>query len=187
MRGDHAGGSPSTARQARTMSTVARAVGRWMLASAAAFAIVAVLAPPAFAHEGEEQPAKTSVLQAIAVIEAQPELTDTIADKIGDALDAEDTDGVDLDLVAQAQNAFDAGDLTRTETLLEEAVGSCPGAPVIYVPPRPRAAPPAAPCPVPQHVPALAGGRLGGAEGGGLIAGAVVLAAAGSLLAVRIR
>ena len=45
----------------------------------------------------------------------------------GDAIESEDTDGVDLAKVKEAQKAFEDGDLTQTELLLEQAVGACPG------------------------------------------------------------
>jgi hypothetical protein len=83
---------------------------------------------PAWAHEGEEEvPAHTSVEEAIAILATQPEQMDAIEDKIGDAQESDDTDGVDVDVVAKAGDALDEGDLDTTLLLLERSIGVQPG------------------------------------------------------------
>ncbi len=89
--------------------------------------LLLLLAPAAHAHEAEEEvPARALVRQAIALIRTQPEQVEAILDKMADALQAEDTEGVDLALVERAQAAFRAGDLHRAQDLLEEAIGARP-------------------------------------------------------------
>lgn len=83
-------------------------------------------ASAAWAHEGEEEPAKTLVKQAIALLRGQPDQREAIMDKMHDALEAEDTEGVDLDLVEQADAAFEDGQMHESWDLLEEAIGAEP-------------------------------------------------------------
>src|SRR6266542_1086672 len=72
---------------------------------------VASFAAPASAHEGEEEvPARTQVAVADALLRTQPEQMDLAADRINDALEAEDHEGVDLGRVKQAKDTLDAGD-----------------------------------------------------------------------------
>lgn len=83
----------------------------------------------ASAHEGEggeEGSARSLVQQALALLEAQPEMGELIADKIHDALDASDTQGVDLTLVEQADEAYDAGNVEEAIALLDRAIGETP-------------------------------------------------------------
>src|SRR6266536_5103333 len=120
------------------------------------FGVVA-LAAPALAHEGEEEvPARTQVAVADAILRTQPEQVELAADRINDALEAEDHEGVDLDRVKQAKEAFEAGDTAKTELLLEQALGACPGQPVVN-PTGVRAKLPQTPCPTPAHELALGG------------------------------
>jgi len=78
---------PGTSRGPRLLSAIAVA---WLA--------VAALATPAAAHEGEESvPALTQVQVAVAILRTQPELVDLAADRINDATEAEDKDGVDID------------------------------------------------------------------------------------------
>lgn len=108
----------------------ARAASGWggrLLAPVAAGLLLVVPAGSALAHGDEEQvPAKTLLQQAIALLRGQPEEVRAIEDKIRDALEAEDTDGVDLALVERAAAAFDEGDLHLAQDLLEEAIGAAP-------------------------------------------------------------
>ncbi len=82
---------------------------------------------PAFAHTGEAT-TKASLLvrQAIALIVNTPRNEMEIEDKINDALDSNDTAGVNLDLVGQAKDKLAAGDLHATRTLLERSIGARP-------------------------------------------------------------
>jgi hypothetical protein len=114
---------------------------RWRLAAGSLILVAALavaLGPTtvALAHEGEESvPAITDVQEAIAILAEHPglfppaEVTDHAMDKVGDALESNDTRGVDLDLVTQAKSALDADKTDEALTLLERSVGACPGAP----------------------------------------------------------
>lgn len=97
------------------------------IATTLALVLALVLAPSvAGAHEGEDEPAKTLVQEAIALLRGQPDERDAIMDKMHDALEADDTDGVDLALVEQADAAFEDGQMHRSWDLLEEAIGAAP-------------------------------------------------------------
>ncbi|MGQ0670000.1 MAG: hypothetical protein ACT4PO_10065 [Actinomycetota bacterium] len=154
---------------------------RVLVTAIVVLAVVVVPAAAALAHEGEEEvPAKTMIDQAIALIRSQPDQTDAIEDKIKDALEAEDAEGVDLDLVREAQSAFESGDLARTELLLEQAIGARPGEPVVSPNPGPRTPPPSTSAPPPpEHLRSLDQNRLGGVQAAVLLGVAGVLALAG--------
>ena len=160
----------------------------WSIQVATLAALLLGSARPALAHEGEENvPASTSVQEAIAIIRSQPELTDDIADKVGDALESEDQSGVDVDLVRQAQDALDANDLPRAELLLEQAIGACPGATVSSPGSIRSPQPITTPCPKPAHLSTLASAPIGGAAEPVLLTIAALMMAGGVLLARRIR
>jgi hypothetical protein len=154
-----------------------------------------ILAPTSAAHEGEENvPAITDVQEGIAILAEHPgefpsaEVTDHAMDKVGDALESEDTRGVLLDLVRQAQDALDAGRNDDALTLLERSIGACPGAPVIEPQDAPRTPPPlSSPCPSLAHLQALDRSPVGGAKEPVLLALGAVLILAGLGLARRIR
>jgi len=100
---------------------------RWLATAVLILAWSALLTPPVAAHEGEEEvPAAELVEQAIALIRGQPDQVEAIADKIHDALEAEDAEGVDLELVERADAALETGDLHEAQDLLEEAIGAAP-------------------------------------------------------------
>ena len=80
----------------------------------------------AAAHEGEDEPAKSLIQEAIALLRGQPDQRDAIMDKMHDALEAEDAEGVDLELVEQADAAFEDGRIHESWDLLEEAIGAAP-------------------------------------------------------------
>jgi hypothetical protein len=81
----------------------------------------------AYAHTGEQsQEASQLVRQAIAIIVNKPSDKMGIEDKINDALDSKLPQGVNLDLVRQAKDAFDARDLHKTRGYLEESIGARP-------------------------------------------------------------
>jgi hypothetical protein len=74
---------------------------------------------------------------------------------------------VNLDLVKQAQQTFQAGDLARTELLLEQAIGSCPGQPIANPTSIRAKLPTPASCPTPApHELALGRVRTHGAPRG---------------------
>lgn len=149
-----------------------------------------VLAPPALGHEEEKGvPAITDVQEAIAILATQPGLMDNAMDKVGDALDSNDTRGVELNLVQQAKAALDAGQVGQALTLLERSIGVCPGAPVIEPENAPRTPPPlSSPCPGPAtHLLALNRSPVGGAKEPILIAVGAFLILAGLRIARRVR
>jgi len=154
---------------------------------AVAWLAVAALAAPALAHEGEEKvPARTQVQRADAILRTRPEQIDLAADRINDALEAEDHEGVDLDRVKQAKEALEAGDMQKTELLLEQALGACPGEPVTS-PTKVRAPLPAKPCPTPAHELALGRVPVHGTSKPVLLSIGAVLALGGLALSWRIR
>ncbi|SRR6266487_2466165 len=161
----------------------------WLLVGVAlAWLAIATLAAPASAHEGEKNtPAGTLVQTAIAILRTQPDQMDAAADKINDALEAEGHEGVDIDRVKQAQAALQAGDLAKTELLLEQALGACPGQPVTN-PTSIRAKLPQTPCPTPApHELALGRVRPHGATRASLLAVGAVLILGGLALTRRTR
>lgn len=110
-----------------------------------------VLSAAALAHEKDKDvPARTLILQAIALLRGQPDQVAAIEDKMHDAFEADDTEGVDLDLVRQADEAFEEGDLHRAWDLLEMAIGVEPHR--VVVEPSPGVTEPPAPAPPGQVV-----------------------------------
>jgi len=88
---------------------------------------VALAGGPAGAHEGEgSEEAGVLVRQAIALIVNTPNDTMAIEDKIVDATESDDQEGVDIALVRRAKDALDAGNLHRARALLEVAIGARP-------------------------------------------------------------
>src|SRR6266567_4643771 len=102
------------------------------------------------------------------------------------AHEGEEHEGVDLDRVKQAKETLEAGDMVKTELLLEQALGACPGAPVDN-PTGVRAKLPQTPCPTPAHELALGRVPLQGTTRPVLLAIGAVLALGGLVLAWRIR
>ncbi len=171
-------------------------VNRLFLASIVAVGSLAVLASPAVAHEGEESvPAITDVQEGIAILAEHrssfppAEVVEHASDKVNDALESNDTNGVRLDLVAQAKDALDAGLMDEALVLLERSIGACPGAPVIEPENAPRTPPPlTSPCPSPAaHLLPLDRTPVGGAKEPVLLAVGAVLILAGLGLTRRIR
>lgn len=145
---------------------------------------------PAFAHEGEEEvPAKTLVQQAIALLRTQPDQVEAIEDKIRDALDAQDTAGVDLTLVQLADEAFARGELHDTWDLLELSVGAAPHTVVVNPNDGPRTPAPQAPGTEPSpvlHEEALSGSAQSTGGAPFLLGLAAVFVAAGLIIARRV-
>jgi hypothetical protein len=139
---------------------------------AGAFVAVMVLAPAraALADGGEEDfTAKDFVEQAIGLLQGQPEMVDLIEDRIGDALEDDEVEGVDLALVAEAQDAFEQDRASETLELLARSIGEEVG-PALHQP--------------------EAGGGLEAPEGVAgpvLIAVAAVLILSGALVAAKER
>lgn len=139
---------------------------------AAAFVAVIVLAPvrAALADGGEEDfTAADFVEQAIGLLQGQPEMEDPIEDRIMDALEDDEAEGVDLALVAQAGEAFERGRADETLELLARSIGEEVG-PAL-------------------HQPEVGGGLEApeGTAGPVLIAVAAVLILTGTLVAAKVR
>lgn len=84
-------------------------------------------ARPAAADEpGESTVARELVRQAIALIVSTPGNMEAIEDKVGDALEVEDQEGVDIALVRRAAEALEAEDLHEARSLLERSIGARP-------------------------------------------------------------
>lgn len=82
---------------------------------------------PAVADEpGESTVASELVRQAIALIVSTPGNMEAIVDKVGDALEVDNQEGVDIALVRRAAEALDTGDLHETRSLLERSIGARP-------------------------------------------------------------
>jgi hypothetical protein len=86
--------------------------------------ILLLPAAPALAHGGgDSNQSRVLVLDALSYLANQPAgYEDSVTDKVGDALDAPDTQGVDLDKVAAAQQALKAGDMDQVRTLLQASL-----------------------------------------------------------------
>jgi hypothetical protein len=165
--------------RARRLGLLGGLVGVWLA--------VALVAAPVLAHEGEENvPARTQVQTAVAILRTQPEQLDLAADRINDATEAEDKDGVDIDRVEQAKQTLEAGDMAKTELLLEQALGGCPGEPIAN-PTKIRATLPQKPCPTPAHELALGRVPLAGAAKPALITVGAALVLGGLVLVRSIR
>jgi hypothetical protein len=101
-------------------------VGR-LAAVVAALALALTFVPgtAAWAHGPEDtERAYDLVRQAIALIVSTPDDMDGIADKVNDAMEADDASGVQITLVKQAEQAMEAGDLHQTRALLEKSIGA---------------------------------------------------------------
>jgi hypothetical protein len=104
-----------------------RARRRSGIAGLVLVAALIIGARPAAAHGGDESDeAGVLVRQAIALLVNTPDDTMAIEDKIVDATEADDQEGVDIDLVERAKDALDAGDLHRARALLEASIGARP-------------------------------------------------------------
>jgi hypothetical protein len=107
-------------------SQLRRQVVRAQAVLAAVFVALIVLAPAraALADGGEEDfTAVDFVEQAIGLLQGQPEMDDLIEDRIADALEDDEVEGVDLALVAEAQEAFERGSASETLELLARSIG----------------------------------------------------------------
>jgi len=95
--------------------------------AAIAIATALTLAGPAGADEpGESDESAQLVRQAIALIVNTPGDMEGIEDKIVDAQEAPNQEGVDLALVAEAEEAFEREDMHEVRALLERSIGAQP-------------------------------------------------------------
>lgn len=110
----------------------------WDLARRSVSATVAALmagalllsASPAAAHgDGEaDVPARTLVLTALTYLANQPPgFMDVAYDKVGDALESEEADGVDLAEVEAAQTAMERDDMMAARELLQASLAPLTG------------------------------------------------------------
>jgi len=98
-----------------------------MFVAAMAVATALALAGPAGADEpGESDESAQLVRQAIALIVNTPGDMEGIEDKIVDAQEAQNQEGVDLALVAEAEEAFEREDMHEVRLLLERSIGAQP-------------------------------------------------------------
>lgn len=98
-----------------------------VVAALATLVMLLVLAGPAAADEpGESDESGQLVREAIALIVNTPGDMEGIKDKIVDAQEAPKQEGVDLELVAQAQEAFEREDMHEVRSLLERSIGAQP-------------------------------------------------------------
>lgn len=157
-----------------------------LLAVVGALALALGAMPTAWAHEGEEDVgAIDNVQEAIALIRSQPELMDLIEDRIGDAIESEDADGVDIAKVEEAEKTFEDGDMIQTELLLEQAIGACPGQPVVDPQGIRMPEPITSPCPAPAHLTAIDRVPVAGTDRFVLVAFAALAIVAGLFLVRR--
>ena len=78
----------------------------------------------ALADGGEEDFTATDLVeQAIGLLQGQPDMVDLIEDRIVDAQEDDEAGGVDLALVAEAQDAFEEGRTSETLELLARSIG----------------------------------------------------------------
>ena len=116
-------------------------------------------AAPAFAHGGEaDLTASELLLEAMAILEVHPAPSVAVEDKINDALDAKDQKAVRMELLRPALTALGRGEIAATRRLLEQAVGACPDADILYITDQ-RARPP---CVAPAHAVTVARRSVGG-------------------------
>jgi hypothetical protein len=151
---------------------------------------VFAFAGPAWAHAGEEEePAAVRIEEGIAIIATQPNQMDAIDDKIGDALDSEDQDGVDVVVLKKAQAAFEDGDLDSTLVLLEGSLGVQPGQLMTDATTGQPSPAPVPPSQESRESPLRAAGahRLPGAQAAGLLVLAVGSMSVGLVVARRFR
>jgi len=88
--------------------------------------LVTAAVPAAADEPGESDESAQLVREAIALIVNTPGDMDAIEDKIVDAQEAPNQDGVDLDLVAEAEEAFEREEMHEVRALLERSVGAQP-------------------------------------------------------------
>lgn len=98
--------------------------GRRAAVAVVAAGLVLVPVAPALAHgEGDADESRVLVLDALTYLANRPAgYEDVVSDKIGDALEAPDQEGVVLADVESAQQAFESGDLGTTRDLLQQSV-----------------------------------------------------------------
>lgn len=86
--------------------------------------LLLIPAAPALAHGGgDSDQSRVLVLDALTYLANKPTgYMDQVTDKVGDALEAPDTAGVNLTKVRAAQQALKSNDMMRTRTLLQASL-----------------------------------------------------------------
>jgi hypothetical protein len=112
-RAPYSGRMPVPPRPAddRDMGNSIRAVRAVSLVAVLAAAVLVGARPAAADEPGESTVASELVRQAIALIVNTPGNMEAAEEKIGDALEVDNREGVDIPLVRQADEALAAGDL----------------------------------------------------------------------------
>jgi len=84
------------------------------------------LAPPASAHEDETQEGYLLVQQALGHLahDTSSEGIELAMEKVDDALETEDQEGVDVPEVEQGMRALEAGQVEQARTLLQDAISA---------------------------------------------------------------
>jgi hypothetical protein len=141
--------------------------------------LLGVTATAASAHGDEKnKPSADLVRIAIAILEVHPMPNAAVDDKIHDAEDAMDQSDVKMNLVKQAGQALDKGDVVATKRLLEESIGECPDNDILYVSDQS----PKPPCVAPAHALAVSRKSVGGTSEVVILLIAGVLLLAGILV-----
>ena len=91
--------------------------------------VVLLPAAPALAHgEGDSEQSRVLVLDALTYLANKPAgYMDEVTDKVGDALEAPDTAGVNLAKVEAAQQALEHNDMMQTRALLQASLAPMAG------------------------------------------------------------
>ncbi len=115
------------ARHRRRTTQPAMTLVRAVVLLAALTTAALVEATPVMADQpGESTMAHHLVREAIALIVNTPGNMDAVREKVGDALEVKDQEGVDIALVRQADKALAAGDMHEARALLERSIGARP-------------------------------------------------------------
>jgi len=97
-----------------------------LVTTVAAVAVVTLAGPAGADEPGESDESAQLVRQAIALIVNTPGDMEGIEDKIVDAQEAPNQEGVDLELVAEAEEAFEREAMHEVRALLERSIGAQP-------------------------------------------------------------
>ena len=97
-----------------------------LVAAAVAVTVLGASRGVAADEPGESTVASELIRQAIALIVNTPDDMEAIDDKVVDALEVENQEGVDIALVRQAANALERRDLHTARVFLERSIGARP-------------------------------------------------------------
>lgn len=91
-----------------------------------AVSLLANAAAAAADEPGESDEASVLVRQAIIFAAQESPDPMVVLEKVEDALEVDNQEGVDITLVEQAAEALEAGDVTEARSLLEQSIGAAP-------------------------------------------------------------